>query len=210
MEVIPSTIFHMAHQGLNDHEIQVALAHAFTTLCPDLLYTAPNLLTSRIIDISNTNQIRHNPDDPTAGPYILKIAFISAHFYDHSIGRILIDMFLVMKKFQLRLNERFYTIQVMVYYLDRNTLLSRTVVDDVTGEKQYVLAMDKSQDDVIVQNLERHFGRNFVRLPQNVEVIRSVLGGERLDFLFYADVGMEFASYLLAFSRLATYQVLFA
>lgn len=207
MEVIPSTNFHMAHQGLNDYEMQIALANAFTSLCPDLLHTTPGLLTGKSVAAQSSASFPPNLDDPTAGSYVLKIAFISSHFYDHSIGRILIDMFLVMKKFQFRMGEHYHSIQVMVYYLDRGMSLNHTVVDSVTGEKRFVLSLDKSNDDIIVQNLEKHFGRNFVRLPQDVEVVRTVLDGEKLDFLFYADVGMEFASYLLAFSRLATYQV---
>ena len=77
----------MAHQGLNDIDIQKALYNVYTTMCPELHFIAPHLLK---FDKSNI-------EAKSSGAYALykqkdqqipvKIAFVSAHMFDHSIGR---------------------------------------------------------------------------------------------------------------------------
>ena len=40
-----------------------------------------------------------------------------------------------------------------------------------------------------------------------MQLIRAEVAAARIDFLLFADIGMEFTSYALAFSRLAPFQV---
>jgi hypothetical protein len=63
--------------------------------------------------------------------------------------------------------------------------------------------------DQITSALENTIGDRFVRLPNDIDLVRSVVGGVEysLDVLVYADVGMEMSSYLLSHSRLAPIQV---
>jgi hypothetical protein len=181
---VTSTPFHLAHQGLNDLDIEKAMGEAFTQLCPEMQYTAPRLLSHSVhsgrhrgsVRVSETN---NNSRDP------LRIGFISCNFYDHSIGRILIELIANMHSYQ--------DLEITVFLINQNVLSA-----DIN-----------CKDDQITQLLGSILGDRFVRLSGDIKSIRNIVGGDqyRLDALIFADVGMEFASYVLCHSRLAPIQV---
>ncbi len=231
----------MSHQGINDCELQIALAEAFTTLCPELVFIHNNLEKWRSIvyelydtestdpktrieakteietiaintkvqnsdgstghDQANTQQIAVT----THNKPILKIGFISSHFYDHSIGRILIELFLYIQNYRVTMYNRIYDIQLIIYLIERGAVMQRNNINSTQEKPQ---TAHKLHDDVITQILEENLGDNFKRIPENITQMREIVTEENLDFLCFADVGMDFPSYSLAFSRLAIYQVI--
>jgi protein O-GlcNAc transferase len=171
----------MAHQGLNDKDFQIEMKNILTRLCPDLHYFAPFLLNEGIVN---------NPDRRT-----LKIGFISSHFTDHSIGRMLVEMITFMAD-QLTIDfsdSPSNRPDVLVYFLD----------GQFSQETQLTSAHDH-----ITGTFEKFLGNRFIRLPlYNISYIQDRIAADQLDVLVFSDLGMDLSTYLLAFSRLAIYQV---
>lgn len=170
MNEVTATPFYLAHQGLNDRLFQVSLAKTYLAICPELgSFVAPHL--------SAPSSAR----SPTSAAQPMKIGFISAHFFDHSIGRMFFEMLFALQKFR---NPAL--IEVYIFFLD-----------------------DSHSDDMLTGAMEELYGVRYVRLSHNsVAQYRSAIAGYELDALVYADLGMELLSYLISFSRLATVQVL--
>jgi predicted O-linked N-acetylglucosamine transferase (SPINDLY family) len=175
----------MAHQGLNDLPLQTVMSSAYTSLCPDLLFLSPRIRSSHLI--AQTQQTRDQP--------ILRIGLISTNFYDHSIGRMLVETIIYLNQMQnlgcpdlgLTVNQ----LQVYVFFIDGQY---------VDGE------INSGKNDQITQFLSHTLGNRFVRLPHDIRIIREVVGGS-VDALIFADVGMDIITYLLCHSRLAPVQV---
>lgn len=178
---VSATPFYMAHQGLNDKDFQIEMKNILTRLCPDLHYFAPFLLNEGIVN---------NPDRRT-----LKIGFISSHFTDHSIGRMLVEMITFMAD-QLTIDfsdSPSNRPDVLVYFLD----------GQFSQETQLTSAHDH-----ITGTFEKFLGNRFIRLPlYNISYIQDRIAADQLDVLVFSDLGMDLSTYLLAFSRLAIYQV---
>jgi predicted O-linked N-acetylglucosamine transferase (SPINDLY family) len=62
-----------------------------------------------------------------------------------------------------------------------------------------------SYTDDLANDFRKHADR-FVVIPANIQAALSILRELKLDVLFYADIGMEWLTYSLAFSRLAPIQ----
>jgi predicted O-linked N-acetylglucosamine transferase (SPINDLY family) len=60
-------------------------------------------------------------------------------------------------------------------------------------------------DDALARALDQAADR-VVTLPRNLAAARELIAGERLDALYYADIGMDPWTYFLAFARLAPVQ----
>jgi len=178
---VSATPFHIAHQGLNDLDVQAALVHVFDVLCPELSsFFAPHLLF-----VPREAQAKR----------AARVGFLSSHFYDHSIGRILYEMvyFLHEKEQQ--------DVEVFVFFLDAS--LPRHEGEDVYLQRGNMSA----RNDIITQGLLDLLGpRGFVRVPDNLYYIRDVLSDAKLDFLLFADLGMDLTTVATAHARLATYQ----
>jgi predicted O-linked N-acetylglucosamine transferase (SPINDLY family) len=67
-----------------------------------------------------------------------------------------------------------------------------------------VLSVGDRQDDVA--NFMRAKADHFVTLPPRLDVARQAILEQKLDLLYYADIGMDPVTYSLAFSRLAPVQ----
>lgn len=63
------------------------------------------------------------------------------------------------------------------------------------------------RSDPITQLYTQLFGDKYIRISPNTVEARFVIESSKLDILVYTDIGMDFSTYLLAFSRLATYQI---
>jgi hypothetical protein len=185
-----STPFHLSHQGLNDKNIQILLSSAYTTLCPSLNYISPRLT--------------HFSSSSPAGtsPRTLRIGFISSHFYDHSIGRIFSELFLILNTIEILVEpvreEEIY-LDFKVFFIDQ----SLEYGDD------WRFPTSKRYDSISGRLFEALGKERFIFLPNDIELIREVVGSSEfnLDALIFADIGMDLTSYLLAHSRLAPYQV---
>lgn len=158
--------FYVAHQGLNDKLFQRKLSQLFIALCPELRHTSNHLSI-----ISNSLQV-------LAKDVSIKIGILSAHFFNHSIGRILVETIIKMSLLQ--------PAKYKIY--------------------AFYLTDAKSDDDSVTSLFVRYLGDNFFQLPSNIVDARAIITEKELDFLLFADLGMDVASYLLAHSRLALYQ----
>jgi predicted O-linked N-acetylglucosamine transferase (SPINDLY family) len=139
-------VFYLAYQGRDDRDLQRDLA----SLCR---VPAGEATFSR----------------PPGGK--IKVGFLSAHFRDHTIGRLT---------------------QGPVAMLARDAF-------SVT-----VLSLGR-HDDALARFFKEHADRH-VELPRHLPTARRLIAAERLDVLYYTDVGMEPFSHALAFSRLAPVQ----
>ena len=224
MASVTSTPFHLAHQGLNDLDMQLAIANAFTQLCPELIYVAPRLrhASRRATEepvVSPSGSVRLSASsreqwvgdqrtrldgisiDSSDHSRIYRIGFISCHFYDHSIGRILLEL--------IGSIQRQSDIDVTVFLLDKYVNNGDHVADtkdQITELLEKLL--ETNEHDADISGNSRHRKR-FVRLSGDIHSVRSVVGGTEyaLDALVFADVGMELSSFVLSHSRLAPIQV---
>lgn len=171
---ISVTPFYMPHQGLNDYLFQVYFARVFGHLIADI-HDAPN----------RRNEMFRNE-------VVIPIGFVSAHFFSHSIGNILIDTIVELSQFQMVMDHnKIVRFEVFVYFLD--SMLNSTKIG--------------GRDDVITQSFRKHLGDNFRHLPLNITLAKDVIRSDNLQFLMFTDLGMEMHTYALAFARLAFYQV---
>jgi hypothetical protein len=250
----------MAHQGLDDSPLQRALSELLLTMAPELQYTAPHLLLKmpkhETIDSLSTTQ---RTDRTAAGdivnkevlvnkPKLIKVGFVSTNFYDHSIGKILVQLMLMLDNAVLpecdagagnsfsdgfddfsnanagSLRRGACVFEVRVFLMDRRLPLpleddsesggssDRGGNDPSATSHNHAHDHDHDHDptlihDTITRILGAKLLRRFVRVPLDVDHARRVIGAAQLDFLLFADVGMDFFTYELAFSRLAPLQV---
>jgi predicted O-linked N-acetylglucosamine transferase (SPINDLY family) len=201
----------MAHQGLNDLDFQLALRDALVTLCPSLEFhaarqPAESLFMSdsgdRHTNIENTE---HGTKSDTT--ITLKIGFVSTYFIDHSIGRITAELLIYLNQQRVLRNGQQFALEVYAYTVDRHIPSDTPVV--VEGTAAYISDIEGLQlhEDIITRALQQHLGARSVRLPDNITTVREVTAAAQLDMLVFTDVGMEFATYALAYSRLAPVQV---
>jgi hypothetical protein len=93
-------------------------------------------------------------------------------------------------------------------YLTKKSQLELRV-DDHNNYSLQLKALKKElcRDDAIVNILIDRLGESLHCLPSSIPRAREVIGQHKLDFLIFADLGMDFISYAIAFARLARYQV---
>lgn len=221
------TPFHIAHQGLNDLDIQKVLSKIYSYLCPELHFMSPHLVEEYFntekngvdkkfpdvdnginggMNFSNDAYDIHyiiSETDNSASDVVLtketvpiRLGVVSAHIFDHSIGRILVELIVLLHEKGAKLNR---PIHIIVFFVDRK------IIEDY----------DKPPDckqiyrtDYITNILHNHLGdQNFRCLPASLGILQTEISKENLDFLIFADLGMDFTTYALAHARLARYQV---
>lgn len=225
------TPFHVAHQGINDEDLQVVIHRVLRQMCPELSYVAPHLLPTSTsnpppsfelemiqaardgVVLATPSEVQGNEGhDGHAGggrkegamrrAQPIRIGLISAHFMDHSIGRMFAETIRIMSKRLSRTqNGLDVDFELFVFLVDPKYPRH---IDSVAALKEHT---DPPTRDVFTDHFEQVLADHFLRLPHNIPLLREVVGSKRLDFLLYADIGMELTTYALAFSRLATYQV---
>jgi hypothetical protein len=185
----------MAHQGLNDLKFQMVYGSIISALCPELLFVDPN--SSPFYESSSLTEDRNILPIPSyTNSRNLRIGFVSTHFFDHSIGRILIELIVL-------LNEH----PGMATTSSGASLVKPLVTVYFIDNLYQQDAPDSRKNDYITRLFEERLSNRFYRLPANISLARSKIAEDNLDFLIFADIGMDFSSYALAFSRLATFQV---
>jgi hypothetical protein len=195
----------MAHQGLNDKDFQEALRDVLLAICPELQYTAPRLQ-SLLSTGSFVESVQRRTEK--SATKVLRVGFVSTFFVDHSIGRILVELLIYLNYQRVLRSDTEYALEVYVYTIDRRLptdgemYINGSDARFVPPEAGFTL-----YGDMITQALRQHLGDRSVRVPDNITTIRSVLSEARLDILIFTDVGMEFSTYQLAFSRFAPVQV---
>eukprot|EP01041_Mallomonas_annulata_P002642 gene2642-5184_t len=206
------TPFHLSHHGLNDKDFQIALYNAYNALCPDLNYISPHLLPQQSQEQEESKECKQRLHPIGSIERPLKIAFVSSHFYDHSIGRTLAEtiVFLNQKQYDnptnnvnnnINVNEPLPPFGNSILNLNLYLNLSVFLID------QSLTRMNKKRTDLITNVFENILGNRFIHVIDNIQETRAVLASYELDVLIFADLGMDFSSYALAFSRLATIQV---
>jgi serine/threonine protein kinase len=180
---VSGTPFHMSHQGLNDLDFQLAFNNVLFALVPDLLFHHSLLSPIPTVTLAapSVQQLEERKS--------VKVGFISSHLYDHSIGRMLLQLILL---------------------IDEGPMFELKNTGEVIDPVIYVYSLEPSKrNDEITKMFELGLKSNFIRLPANTERARNEILKDSLDILVYADLGMDLLSYTIAFSRLATFQVLF-
>lgn len=114
---VHSTPFYLAHQGLNDRPFMELLSTVFSKICPELHYIAPHLLLPSSSSIlSSSSSSSSSVSKSSTGAAIrgdkIKVGFISNHFFDHSIGRIMMNT--------IRFVDSDTDIMTYVLYMRRN------------------------------------------------------------------------------------------
>jgi hypothetical protein len=222
------TPFHIAHQGLNDLDIQKVLSKIYSYLCPELHFMSPHLVEENFNtekngvdkefpDVENginggRNISNHAYDihdiigeiDNSAFDVVLtketvtpiRLGVVSAHMFDHSIGRILVELIVLLHEKGAKLNR---PIHIIVFFVDRKIIVDH---DKPSDYKQFY------RTDYITNILRNRLGdQNFRCLPASLGILHTEISKENLDFLIFADLGMDFTTYALAHARLARYQV---
>jgi len=118
----------------------------------------------------------------------LRVGIISAHMGQHSIGKMFIELFVNLIQRRDELN-----VHTFAFALDHHC-------KDVAG-------CAVSMDEPITGYLAKSMGADYHRLPHSVQHVEKAIDATQLDVLLYADLGMEFTTYVLAHARLAPLQV---
>lgn len=141
------------------------------------------------------------PAEDTVTP--IRLGLVSAHMFDHSIGRILVELIVFLHEKGALLNR---PIELIVFFVDR-----KIKIDTPTSDEDHDKRPDYTQfyrTDYITNILRSRLGdHNFLCLPASLSILHTEISREKLDFLLFADLGMDFTTYALAHARLATYQV---
>ena len=146
----------MAYQNKNDKEIQKKIAQIHLNSCPRLGWTAPHCDKKRLAQKK------------------IKVGFLSAYFWGHSVGRLLAGLISGLPK------EIF----------------------------ELVVITTRGQRDAVARQIETVADQVYY-LSEDFFKMQEELGDLKIDFLVYADIGMDIRSYYLAFSRLARIQGVF-
>jgi predicted O-linked N-acetylglucosamine transferase (SPINDLY family) len=153
-DAIGTTSFELAYQGLNDRDLQAALAAIHARATPTLNYLAS-----------------HCTQPTRAAGRPIRIGFLSRFFHNHTIGRLNLGLI---------------------------RHLSRT-------DFHVTLLRLPGKDDTLARSLQESADA-VVALPEHLELARTRVAEERLDVLYYTDIGMDPLTHLLAFARLAPVQ----
>lgn len=159
---IGKTVFHLSHQGENDKEIMEVLS---------------SLYDSAIVPIN----IPQPPEPSNNGK--IRIAFVSTLIYDHSIGKMMIQ---VMRS----LSSTFEIIAIGTNYPYYNS-------NDGLGIPE--------SDDAVISHALNYVSKSSP-LPSNLNDAVVTLSRVKPDIIFYPDIGMSPLTYFLARIRLAPIQ----
>ncbi|HIB20478.1 MAG TPA: tetratricopeptide repeat protein [Rhodospirillales bacterium] len=150
-----TTNFFLAYQNYNDRDLQKIIANIHLNSCSRLGWTAPHC-----------NGVKRERGK-------IKIGFLSAYFYRHSVGRMMVGL---------------------ISQIPKN--LFEVVVITTKGQKDSIALKIQGAAD------------HLVYISENLIEMQEEIGRQKLDVLFYADIGMDVRSYFLAFARLAPVQCL--
>jgi len=149
-----STNFYLAYHEKNNRQIAKEIADMHLTAFPQLGYEAAHCVVEQ--------QDKRD---------VLRVGFISAHLYAHTIGKLNLGLMRQLSR------DNFEVI----------LLRPKCVPDDMS------VLLDAAADKVVV-------------LDKNLELDWKTIENEKLDILFYPDIGMDDYIYYLAYARLAPVQ----
>jgi len=131
-------------------------------------------------------RLRAGPPAPPRKTRPLRVGIVSAHLGYHSIGKMFIELFL-----QLTDRRDEFNVRPLAFLID-----SQCAAPGCDGLR-----------DPITLALDEKLGTDFQRLPHDVAMAEEEMERAELDVLLYADLGMEFTTYVLAHARLAPLQI---
>lgn len=200
----PSTPFHLAHQGLNDRQFQEVIGEIFGLLCPDLHFYSPfhspsDTIATATATATTTTATATTTSTSTSQSFPLKIGFISTHFHNHSIGRMLIQLFqlLISSKAQ---KEVGLDVEFFIFHISSG--VSSQYINGFPAVRNFI-----DTQDSVLSLYQSLLGDHFFHLPVDLPFIRNVVSSFGIDALVFTDIGMDMFTYSLSFSRLADYQV---
>ena len=134
----------------------------------------------------------------------IRVGFVSTNFYDHSIGRMLVELLVIMHE---KGGQRDRPVVVTVFFVDSSLGRGEEEETERLGGDARYSAVPAVTEDFVVYTFYSRLGSQFRRLPTSLPLLQREIAREELDFLMFTDLGMDFITYALAHSRLATYQV---
>ena len=231
--LISATPFHMAHQGIDDRELQEHLYRAYKTLLPDMDRLGvlpspsppppplspspppPSSSSSGPIS-SDTNEEDEHQKGGAEGRVEeesirkrfdtrgrrLKVCFVSANLYYHSIGKMMVELLYFINRHHLSLEgDKNVDIELSALLVDKLLRPPTTDnTDNTTSTSSY------KRTDSITNKLEEVLGDRYRRVHDDTTTVASTLAHGQYDWIVYLDIGMEFTTYITAAARLAPFQ----
>lgn len=197
-----STPFHIVHQGLDERVVQETLTRVYTALAPELA----KVLVPMGVDRSS----------------VVRIGVISSHFFDHSVGRMMVELLAVLRRHALQSTCHDALCR-------RDLAAAATPTADMylhqrSGHREpltyelFVVYLDgRGIRDSVTETLERVYGDHFLHVvvedqgfgSERIPALRDTIAKLSFDIILYPDIGMDYRTYLLSYSRLAPLQVCF-
>lgn len=121
MNKISATFFRLAHQGLNDRAINIAITKLYEALCHDFVFMSKRLQHFQpskrpVLDFTSHRAVLKVKTMPPK----YRIGFVSSHFFHHSIGRMLIEVIHFMEE-TISTRDRFRHFEVYAFFMTGST-----------------------------------------------------------------------------------------
>jgi hypothetical protein len=222
-----ATVFYLSHQGINERGVQELIAQGYSQLCPGLQFLAPALP----VPVA-WGQLAP-PLTPAAGAprevRCLRVGYVAAWFYEQSVGKLLYETVKEMALLQytpLASGPNIdYYVEIVVYFIDQRATLDEAgqvsrSQDRYIRAYERLFAPDDSGGSTIPVGTcvnKPPIADRFLRLVNTaggtldsrlVQQMQAVIGSHVLDVLIFGEVGMDFATYLLSFGRMAAVQAI--
>jgi len=170
------TVFELAYHGLNDRDLQAAIATLCARATPSLKFVAPHCAPgewpakkgSAPLDLEGQTPI---VPGAAGGNGPLRVGFLSRFFHNHTIG-----------------------------------MLNAGLVRNLTRPDFHVVLFRFPGNDDDIARFIQEGADTVVTLPAHLDQARRQIAEQRLDVLYYTDIGMDPLAYFLAFARLAPVQ----
>lgn len=225
-----ATVFYLSHQGINERRVQELVAEGYGELSPEIKYIASGLPVPTAWGLPMDPK---PPLEPTERrTKCLRVGFISAWFYEQSIGKLLFETIRELALLQYQSldagtdTDTDYTIELVMYYIDQRSERAPDGMpvkrsDRYTAVYEGLFVPDShggggnSPPRQGICAGKPFIAERFVRIvntaggpldSEHVLAVHELLGAHELDVLIFGEIGMDFLSYLLSFGRVAGVQ----
>ncbi|CAM9390627.1 unnamed protein product, partial [Scytosiphon promiscuus] len=179
------TPFNLAHQGGPELQLMTSLAGVYDASAPSLRFSAPHCDREGAKGGSDLEARTQGSAERS-----IRIGFFSSHLRDHSIGR--------MMSFLIVLLAENPNLEVHVFGPAGGT------GDGADGPSAKEPAGQAGTDSIVAAM--QSAVHQWHQAPQDLHLARMAVVREELDVLVYPDLGMEALTYFMAFARLAPVQ----
>jgi predicted O-linked N-acetylglucosamine transferase (SPINDLY family) len=170
------TVFELAYHGLNDRDLQAAIATLCAQATPSLKFVAPHCAPAEWPAKTRSDPLKSRVPSPLLPAASerkdpLRIGFLSRFFHNHTVG-----------------------------------MLNAGLVRNLGRPEFHVVLFRFPGNDDDIARFIQEGADTVVTLPAHLDQARQQIAQQRLDVLYYTDIGMDPLPYFLAFARLAPVQ----